>query len=91
MRTAEPETDMAMGNERQDQGIFEGEIPNKSRTELLLAVVPAEDGETRIHEQMLQCMDPIHATRGKGAYNRSGRENGAVNEKDEKQAVTNHA
>lgn len=47
--------------ERQDKGIFEGGIPNMSRTRLLLAIESTEDGETRIHEQMLQRMDQIHA------------------------------
>ena len=32
-----------------------------SRTKLLLADESTEDGETRIHEQMLQRMDQIHA------------------------------
>lgn len=83
VRTAEHKADMAMGNERQDPGIFEGEIPNTSRTKLLLAVVPPKDGETRIHEQMLQRMDIIHAARGKGRNNCSGRKNDTFNEKDE--------
>ena len=61
MRTAEHKEDMAVGNERQDKGIFEGGIPNMSRTKLLLADESTEDGETRIHEQMLQRMDQIHA------------------------------
>ena len=47
--------------ERQDKGIFEGGIPNMSRTKLLLADESTEDGETRIDEQMLQRMDQIHA------------------------------
>jgi len=45
---------MAVGNERQDQGVFEGVIPNKSYSKLLLAVLIPGNGEVRIPEQRLQ-------------------------------------
>ena len=45
LRTQKCEPDPSMGRQRASKGIFEGEIPDKSRPLLLLAAGTAENGK----------------------------------------------
>lgn len=68
MWTAQRKIDMDVGNKNRIKGFFEGEVPNKSRTLLLLASVHTGNDKTRIHEQMLQRMGKVHTGRGQSVY-----------------------